>query len=49
VPLPDWFALTVQVPMPTGVTVVPETVQMVGVAELKTGVRPDGVAVAATV
>ena len=48
--MPPWFALTVQVPAPTMVTVEPETVQtpaLLGAAEKVTG-RPEP-AVAETV
>ena len=46
--LPAWLALIVQVPTVTKVTVVPETVQMLVVAEVKVTVRPEE-AVALTV
>ena len=39
--LPAWLALIVQVPTATNVTVVPETVQMLVVAEVKATVRPE--------
>ena len=39
--LPAWLALMVQVPTVTKVTVVPETVQMLVVADVKTTVRPE--------
>ena len=39
--LPAWLALIVQVPTVTNVTVVPETVQMPVVAEVKVTARPE--------
>ena len=46
--MPAWFASIVQVPEPTMVTVVPETVHTLVVSELKTTARPE-LAVADTV
>ena len=40
-PFPFWSALIVQVPPPTMVTVVPETVQVEEVADVKVTVSPD--------
>ena len=40
-PLPAWLALTVQVPAATSVSVLPLTVQTLGVVDVKDTVRPD--------
>ena len=45
---PAWFTVTVQVPTPTKLTVLPLTVQTVGVELPKVTARPE-LAVAATV
>ncbi len=39
--LPVWLAWMVQVPAPSSEAVVPETVQMVGVVEVKLTGRPE--------
>ena len=46
--LPPWVAWMVHIPILSNVTVVPETVQMKGVCELKLTARPE-LAVALTV
>ena len=47
--MPAWLALMVQVPAPTKLTVVPDTVHTAGVAEVKVTGLPEPPPVAATV